>query len=54
MREVPGDDRRELLVSVYRIVYRIDGDTVFIVNIEDARMPFSRNDEENFDPDVQR
>lgn len=54
MWEVPDDDLRELFVSVYRIIYRIESDTVFIVNIEDARMLFSRDNEENPDPDAYR
>lgn len=37
MSQVPDDDRRELFVSVYRVTYRIQGDTVLIVHVADAR-----------------
>jgi plasmid stabilization system protein ParE len=45
MQESPGDDRRELIVSMYRVVYRVVGDTVTVLAIVDARHP-SLNDEE--------
>jgi plasmid stabilization system protein ParE len=43
--DVPDDDRRELLVSVYRVVYRIEQDTVLVISIEDARLPVSHHDD---------
>jgi plasmid stabilization system protein ParE len=43
--DVPDDDRRELLISVYRVVYRIEHDFVLVVSIEDARLPGSHHDD---------
>ncbi|MCA1725145.1 MAG: type II toxin-antitoxin system RelE/ParE family toxin [Thermomicrobia bacterium] len=44
------DDRRELIVSPYRIPYRIVGDTVVILNIIDARYDFSDSEEDEIKP----
>jgi toxin ParE1/3/4 len=37
MATSPDDDRREVIVSPYRIVYRVVGDTVSILAIFDGR-----------------
>lgn len=44
------DDRRELIVSPYRIPYRIVGDTVIILNIVDARYVFSDSERDETEP----
>lgn len=44
MHETPNDDRRELIVTPYRILYRFTNDTVTILTIVDARYVF-------FDPE---
>jgi plasmid stabilization system protein ParE len=39
--ETPDDNRRELIVTPYRILYRVIGDTVIFLAIVDARYAFS-------------
>jgi plasmid stabilization system protein ParE len=40
MHQSPYDDRRELIVTPYRVLYRVVGDTVIVLTIVDARYPF--------------
>lgn len=44
------DDRRELIVSPYRIPYRVVGDTVIILTIVDARRAFSDSEADEIEP----
>jgi len=50
MHQSPYDDRRELIVSPFRILYRVVNDTVIILNIIDARYPFLDPEEDEIEP----
>src|SRR5207245_2959166 len=43
--EWPGSNLREIIVAPYRIPYQIVNETVFILNIYDARASFPENEE---------
>lgn len=46
----PYDDRRELGVPPYRILYRIIGETVIILAIADARYPSPDREADEINP----
>jgi plasmid stabilization system protein ParE len=47
MNQSTYDDRRELIVSPYRIIYRVTNDTVTILNIFDARFSLHSDTDED-------
>jgi plasmid stabilization system protein ParE len=47
MHQSDYDDRRELIVSPYRIIYRVANDTVTVLNIFDARFSLHSDTDED-------